>query len=99
MSLKGAVEAALFAAGGPIGLADLATVVGSPVDEVEEMLKALKSDFKGREGGLEIVRHAGGLWVLQVPKQYTQLVQRLVPMDLETPLARTLSVIALLQPV
>lgn len=99
MSLKGAVEAALFAAGGPIHLNDLCQVVGSPTEEVENMLTILRVEFKSREGGLEIVRHAGGLWVLQVPKQYTNLVTRLVPPDLETPLMRTLSVIALLQPV
>lgn len=99
MSLKGAVEAALFAAGGPIGLCDLAQVVGSPAGEVENMLTILRAEFKSREGGLEIVRHAGGLWVLQVPRQYTNLVTRLVPPDLDAPLMRTLSVIALLQPV
>ena len=99
MSLRGAVEAALFAAGGPMHLNDLAQVVGSPLEEVENMLTVLRVEFKSREGGLEIVRHAGGLWVLQVPKQYTHLVTRLVPPDLETPLMRTLSVIALLQPV
>lgn len=98
MSLRGAVEAALFAAGGPIALKDLAQLVGSPADEVEEMLGTLRTEYKEREGGLEVVRHAGGLWVLQVPKQYTQLVHRLVPPDLETPLMKTLSVIALLQP-
>ena len=38
MSLKGAVEAALFAAGGPIQLKDLAQLVGSPPGDVEEML-------------------------------------------------------------
>lgn len=99
MSLRGAVEAALFAAGGPISLPDLAQVVGSPTEEVADCLTVLRVEYKSREGGLEIVRHAGGLWVLQVPKQYTHLVTRLVPPDLETPLMRTLSVIALLQPV
>lgn len=98
MSLRGAVEAALFAAGGPIALKDLALLVGSPADEVEEMLGKLRAEYREREGGLEVVRHAGGLWVLQVPKQYTALVHRLVPPDLETPLMKTLSVIALLQP-
>jgi segregation and condensation protein B len=98
MSLRGAVEAALFAAGGPIQIKDLAQLVGSPADEVEEMLGKLRTEYRDREGGLEVVRHAGGLWVLQVPKQYTTLVHRLVPPDLETPLMKTLSVVALLQP-
>src|SRR5207302_8373534 len=99
MSLKGAVEAALFAAGGPISCRDLAIIVGSPEPEIEEMLGSLRTAYREREGGLEIVRHAGGLWVVQVHKQYTALVHRLVPPDLELPLMKTLSLIALLQPV
>jgi segregation and condensation protein B len=99
MSLKGAVEAALLAAGGPIPIKELALIVGSPADEVESALKALRSEYRAREGGIEVAYQAGGAWVLQVTKQYVALVQRLVPMELEPALLKTLSLIAFLQPV
>ena|GEM_PF-543463 len=99
MSLKGAVEAALLASGGPISTKELSLIVGSPMDDVESALKSLRSEYREREGGIEIAYQAGGAWVLQVTKQYVALVQRLVPMELETALLKTLSLIAFLQPV
>jgi len=98
MNDKEVLEAALFAAGQPLDVKELAELVGKPPEYVSELLKSLVEEYKTRETSLELV-DAGGRYVMQVKSGYAEKVRSIAPKEFETPVLRTLAVIAYNQPV
>lgn len=98
MNDKEVLEAALFAAGEPLDAKELAELVGKPPEYVSELLKSLIEEYKTRETSLELVE-IGGKYVMQVKPAYAEKVRSIAPREFETPVLRTLAVIAYNQPV
>jgi len=98
MNDKDVLEAALFAAGQPLDVKELATLVGKPPEHVSELLKTLVEEYKTRDTSLELVE-TGGKYVMQVKPAYAEKVRSIAPKEFETPVLRTLAVIAYNQPV
>jgi len=99
VSLKGSVEAALFAFASPVTPEDLGRLIGSPPDEVTEALVELKGIYQDRDGGLQVKKGRGGTWVLEIKPRYVDLVTRLVPVEMDGSTLKTLALIAVMQPV
>jgi segregation and condensation protein B len=90
------IEAALFVSGRPLTILELESIVSSDAD-VEGLVETLIKEY--REGGaLEIVQ-TGEDVVMQVKGEYADAVRPIAQRDLETPVLRTLAVIAFHQPV
>ncbi len=94
--LKYRVEAILFITARAMQPEEIANILGEEVEVVEQALLDLIMDYAAREGALEIDDESG--YIIQVKEEHTDLVELLCPVDLKPAVLRTLSVIALKEP-
>lgn len=92
------VEAALFSAGKPLAVDELAENTGLDRRKVTGYLKELQAKYAAAHSGLEIGR-AGEKWSMQVRTAYAARTTRLAPMEIPIKLLKTLALIAYHQPV
>lgn len=95
------IEAALYAAGRPLDVNKLGSILGTRSrGEVRKLAMMLMEKYSRRDGALELVELEGDRFVLQLRPQYVPRVRRLVmrPPLSEGPL-KTLAYIAYHQPV
>jgi segregation and condensation protein B len=92
-----AVEAALFAADQPLGIADLRAHVGDAAD-LKRVLEVLSQDYAGR--GIELVER-GGRWHFQTAPDLAHILrrEREEPRKLSRAGIETLAIIAYHEPV
>lgn len=103
---RAALEAVLMVVDEPVPAVRLATVLGLPTAEVEEMLHELAADYRGQDGGRPRgfeLREVGGGWRIYSAPAYADVVSRFV-LDGQTArlthaALETLAVIAYRQPV
>ena len=96
MNDRDLIEAALFVAGRPLNLRELESLTTSNAD-VEDLVESLIADYR-EHGALEIVQTDEDV-VMQVKAPYADAVRAIAQRDLDTPVLRTLAVIAFHQPV
>ncbi|HWG91775.1 MAG TPA: SMC-Scp complex subunit ScpB [Candidatus Thermoplasmatota archaeon] len=92
------VEAALFSAGKPLLVEEIADSTGLSKKEVTQAVQALRKEYAERDTSLE-VGQAGLKWAMQVRREYAGNVTKLAPMEIAPKLLRTLALIAYHQPV
>jgi segregation and condensation protein B len=97
MSLKSRIEAVLFLTDKPLRAQAVARIVNEDVQVVRQAILELIHDYETREGGLEISDDDG--YIIQVKDEYASIIDEFMPMELPTALLRTLSAIAIKQPV
>ena len=98
MHEKELIEAALFAAGGPVSDAQLKAMLNRSAVFVADVVGQLIDDYRARGSPLEIVR-LEGKYVMQLKPEYASKVMSVSPKELTAPVLRTLSVIAYYQPI
>ena len=97
-SLKGRIEAILFITNRPLQVGEIAEKLLVPFEEVEEALMELIQDYSFREeSSLEIDDTDG--YILQVRKDYNDVVNLMLPVEISPAVLRTLSAIALRGPI
>jgi len=92
------VEAALFSAGKPVSLDEIAENTGLSRKEVPKLILELKARYAAADGSLEVAK-AGDRWAMQVRTAYAPSTTRLAPMEIPIKLVKTLALIAYHQPV
>ena len=92
------VEAALFSAGKPISVEELAENTGLDRRKVPKALSELQQRYATAHSSLEIGR-AGDKWSMQVRTQYAPSTTKLAPMEIPLKLLKTLALIAYHQPI
>lgn len=97
MSLKAQIEAILFVTAKPIKAQAIARIVNSDVQAVRQALLELVHDYEERQGGLEIADDDG--YSFQIKDQYASLMDEFMPVEMSAALIRTLSAIAIKQPI
>lgn len=96
--LKSRIEAVLFTTAQALSVHDIAEILEEENDEiVEEALLELIMDYSSRDGALEIDDENG--YILQVKEEHMDIVEKLCPVELKPAVLRTLSVIALKEPI
>jgi segregation and condensation protein B len=92
-----AIEAALFAADGPLSPAELATILGSDAD-LEPVLERVAGDYAGR--GVNLVER-GGRWHFQTAPDLAHILRRTRedPRKLSRAAIETMAIIAYHEPV
>lgn len=97
-SLKSRIEAVLFTTARVLQIKDIAEILGEENEEiVEEAMLDLIMDYASRDGALEIDDENG--YILQVKSEHMDIVEKLCPVELSKPLLKTLTVIALKEPI
>ena len=97
MSLKSKVEAVLFITARAATTDEIAAILDASVEDVEEALLDLIMDYASREGALEIDDENG--YIIQIRQEYMDIVEKLVPVELTPAILKTLSIIAIKEPV
>jgi segregation and condensation protein B len=92
------VEAALFSAGKPISVEEIAENTGLDRRKVPKALAELQQRYATAHGSLEIGR-AGEKWSMQVRTEYVPSTTKLAPMEIPIKLLKTLALIAYHQPI
>ena len=95
--LKAQVEAVLFVTDSPLKTGAIAKMLNAPYDEIQSALVQLIQEYEDRNGGLEIGAEDG--YIIQVRVQYLNIVTDMMPLELSPGPTRTLSAIALKEPV
>ena len=95
--LKSRVEAVLFVTARAVTLDEIATILDEETENIEEAMLELIMDYSSRNGALEIDDENG--YILQVKEEHMDIVELLCPVDLKPAVLRTLSVIAIKQPI
>lgn len=95
--LKAKIEAALFLTENPLKATAVAKIVQEDVDKVRQTILELIRDYEERNLGLEISDDGG--YIIQVKDEFATLIDEFVPLEIPTSLIRTLSAIAIKQPV
>ena len=96
MELKSRIEAVLFVTGRAVELKEIAKILEADEQEVEDAMLSLIIDYSSRDGALEIDDENG--YIIQVKDEYMDIVEKLCPVDISNAVLKTLTVIALKQP-
>ncbi|MCI5824646.1 MAG: SMC-Scp complex subunit ScpB [Candidatus Gastranaerophilales bacterium] len=96
-TLKSRIEAVLFVAANPMSVKEIAEVLNQEEVDIEEALLNLMFDYQSSDGALEIDDENG--YILQVKKEHLDIVEKLCPVELRGAVLKTLSVIALKEPI
>lgn len=95
--LKSKIEAVLFTTAKALQVKEIAEILSSQADETEEALLDLIMDYASRGGALEIDDENG--YILQVRTEHMDIVEKLCPVELKPAALKTLTVIALKEPI
>ena len=96
-----ALEAVMFAAGDPMGMEDLASVLHTDLLTVQNLMTRLQKELEENHRGIVVRRVAGGMQLATRPDLYP-VVERLaqvVDRKISAPTMETLSIIAYQQPI
>lgn len=97
MDLKARIEAVLFVTGRAVQLNEIAKILEVEEQEVEDAMLSLIVDYSSRDGALEIDDENG--YIIQVKDDYMDIVEKLCPVDISNAVLKTLTVIALKEPI
>ena len=97
-SLKSRIEAVLFTTAKVLQIKNIAEILGEEdLDAVEDAMLDLIMDYSSRDSALEIDDENG--YILQVKNEHMDIVEKLCPVELSKPVLKTLTVIALKEPI
>lgn len=97
-SLKSRIEAVLFTTARVLQIKDIAEILEEENEDiVEEAMLDLIMDYSSRDSALEIDDENG--YILQVKTEHMDIVEKLCPVELSKPVLKTLTVIALKEPI
>lgn len=97
MELKSRIEAVLFVTADAMDIKDIAQILDEDKEAVESAMLELIMDYSSRDGALEINDEDG--YILQVKQDYIDIVEKLCPLDISPAVLKTLTVIAIKQPI
>lgn len=95
--LKSKIEAVLFITSKAMQPYEIAQIIDIPEEEVEQALLDLMFDYSSRNGALEIDDEDG--YIIQVKAEHMDIVEKLCPVELKPAVLKTLTVIALKEPI
>lgn len=96
--LKARIEAVLFTTAQALSIKDIAEILNEEdIEKTEEAMLELIMDYASRSGALEIDDE--NVYILQVKEEHMDIVEKLCPVELKPAVLRTLSVIALKEPI
>ena len=98
MSVKGAVEAALYSSSENLSVSDIAAKTGLPVEEVRTAVMDLRREYEDRDSAIQIAR-IGTEYRMMLRPEYSDSTGTFSKPELSGGALRTLTTIAYYQPV
>lgn len=99
MNKKALLEAALFVSDKPLSLDRLSNIVGGSEDEIKQMTEQMQQELANNDRGIELVETPEG-YELRPKLEYREKIVKLAPFsDLSDGMMRTLSIVAVKQPI
>ena len=95
--LKSKIEAILFITSKAMQPIEIAELLDIEEEKAQEALLDLMFDYASREGALEIDDEDG--YIIQVKAEHMDIVEKLCPVELSPAVIKTLTVIALKEPI
>lgn len=95
--LKARIEAVLFVTAKALEIKDIAEILEVDELDAETAMLDLIMEYSTREGALEIDDENG--YILQVKQDYMDIVEKLCPVDISQAVLKTLTIIALKEPI
>ena len=95
--LKSKIEAILFITSKAMQPNEIAELLGIEEEQAQEALLDLMFDYASRDGALEIDDEDG--YIIQVKAEHMDIVEKLCPVELSPAVIKTLTVIALKEPI
>ena len=95
--LKSKIEAVLFITSKAMQPIEIAQILNVEEEMVESALLDLMFDYSSRNGALEIDDEDG--YIIQVKAEHMDIVEKLCPVELKPAVLKTLTVIALKEPI
>jgi segregation and condensation protein B len=95
--LKSKIEAVLFITSKAMQVEEIAQILGIEEEVAQEALLDLMFDYSSRDGALEIDDEDG--YIIQVKAEHMDIVEKLCPVELSPAVIKTLTVIALKEPI
>lgn len=95
--LKSKIEAVLFTTAKALKVKEIAEILSCEPDDAEEALLELIMDYASRDGALEVDDEDG--YILQLKTEHMDIVEKLCPVELKPAVLKTLTVIALKEPI
>lgn len=100
--LESGLEAILFAAGSPLSISHLASVLDKQEDEIENSLNILQKHYRFQSHGISVQWHAGRVELITSPNR-SVVVERLLGYETTSRLSQaaleTLAIVAYRQPI
>ncbi len=93
------VEAALFVSTDPISVKKLEEISGAGSREIKRMIKELQESYEARESAVEIRKIGADLFIMQAREVFAAPLLELVKPTVSQEVLKTLSLIALKQPI
>lgn len=95
--LKSKIEAVLFITSRAMQVDEIAQILEVEEERAQEALLDLMFDYSSRDGALEIDDEDG--YIIQVKAEHMDIVEKLCPVELSPAVIKTLTVIALKEPI
>ena len=95
--LKSKIEAILFITSKAMQPNEIAELLGIEEEQAQEALLDLMFDYASKDGALEIDDEDG--YIIQVKAEHMDIVEKLCPVELSPAVIKTLTVIALKEPI
>lgn len=93
------IEATLFISPGPVNLVMLVELTGKSRGEVGKIMEGLKASYKNRDSAIEIREIGHDSFMMQAKEVFSELLGDMVKPDISENALKTLSMIALKQPI
>lgn len=97
MSLKARIETVLFVSAKALQIEEIAELLEESAENIETELLDLIMDYSSRDSALEIDDEDG--YIIQVRQEHMDIVEKLVPVELSQAILKTLSIIAIKEPI
>ena len=95
--LKSKIEAVLFITSKAMQVEEIAQILEIEEEQAQEALLDLMFDYSSRNGALEIDDEDG--YIIQVKAEHMDIVEKLCPVELSPAVIKTLTIIALKEPI
>ncbi len=95
--IKSKVEAVLFITSRAMQPNEIASILNTDEETIQNALLDLMFDYSSRNGALEIDDEDG--YIIQVKAQHLDIVEKLCPVEITPAVLKTLTVIALKEPI